>query len=294
MLYDGSTTSTVGLKNKYLGSLLAMAKESGVALEVGRDRPDAFKEVGSTALSSEQSLRFNGTAFGVVVPWMMTYRPAGVSLRLVPLSRKGGICLYGDYVSRSMYAGEHWELNEHPLLNGAPGFQPLGSSRISTAQSTPALRTETQGPCETLPTGYLLYVSAVTDNAYQMYSAGLDSYKSGLAQLLSKAFPSSSGCEMGGSQICDLGVALAPAQNESDPMMLSYSHLYVPSNRLAEVVSFAMDNHIAAKVYYDVDLRLVPVRPGNSCLEEGYVQDTFKTGPDWRLNGNALTAARLE
>jgi len=304
VLYNSANAASKSAKQAFWGSLTAMIQHSGVTVQLGEDRPEAYREASSTALSSEHALLFEGSDFNTIVPWAMLHRPAHVDLRLVPLSDPvatlplgPGACLYGDYMSRAMYAGAHWELNEAPIENGAPGFKPLGSAAIKVGTSTESLAQSTIAPnesvgCQTAPkAGFLLYMSAVSDNGYQMYSAGLDDYQSGLAQGFQKAFPSQDGCEAGGTEVCGLGVSLTPYNNGTDPMILSYSHAYIPSAKLAEVVSWAMDNHIAAKVYYDVDLRLVPLGE-SACLEENYVQQALKTGPDWRLNTAAFQKAR--
>jgi len=291
LLYDPSSKTARQAKARFLAGLISVTTERGVHVSVGKDRPDAWLDRTSTALSGEQSLLVDATGFAALVPWAVTHRPAeGVDFRLIPLSLAGGKCRHGDYVSRAMYAGSHWEINEAPLQNNATGFLPLGAAPTDH----PAQGATSAAPAGE-PQGFLLYMMAVNDNGYQMYSAGLDTYKAGMAQLFTKRFPEALNCTLSaaelrakpvrGSELCQLGVSLLPFDDGRDPMLQSYSHVYVPTTRLAEVVSWAMDTHTAARVYYDVDLRLVPLT-GN--LERDYRQFALKTGPDWRLNGDAL------
>ena len=139
-------------------------------------------------------------------------------------------------------------------------------------------------------------MSATHDNGYQMFAAGLDSYQSGLAQLFSKKFPHATNCSMTATQLrrsepkprtglCHLGVSLLPWSDGTEPLLQSYNHVFVPPVELVKIISWAMDSHTAAKVYYDVDLRLVPLTGDASA---NYLVHSFKTGPDWRLNGAAL------
>ena len=82
-----------------------------------------------------------------------------------------------------------------------------------------------------------------------------------------------------------MGINTSPYHENSNPLLLSYSAVYVPANAMAEMLSWAMDNRIAAKVYYDVELRLVPL---TGCALTDYTQNSLKAGTDWRLNTAAL------
>merc|ERR1711907_654825 len=97
--------------------------------------------------------------------------------------------------------------------------------------------------CSFPPAAYVLYMMSVTDNGYQMYAAGLDSYKQGMTQAFQSAFPKASTCESQypavepnyGDSVCFMGSHISPEHNNSDPMLLSYSAVYVPASALASV-----------------------------------------------------------
>jgi len=289
MFYDASNGSAASAQASFVKGLQATAAAAKAQIEVGAANAKAYLDERSVALTSEQVVTFGAAAFDVVAPWVMVHRPPAVDIRLVPLSSKGDTCRYTDYVSRAMYGGQHWEINEYPVSQA--GFAPITAPAAPLGASS-ALQ---NGGCLYPPSGYVLYMAAVNDNGYQMYSAGLDSYASGLTQAFATAFPNASSCSSGAtsgapiepsySVLCSMGSTLEPFTDDADPMMLSYTAVYVPPAELAAVMSWAMDNHIAAKVYYDVDLRLVPL---TGCPMQDYAQSALKTGPDWRINVAAL------
>eukprot|EP00966_Prymnesium_polylepis_P201738 4674538-Prymnesium_polylepis.2 len=265
----------------------------------------------------------------------MIQRPRGkaVDLLLVPLSSGGAKCRHTDYVSRSMYAGEHWEINTRPLkttdadaVSAAARESTTLVPRVLVDEEPPRaahahedesgeldgvrqhvsrtvvwpllrrINTEMVVPvprrasgCAFPPAAYVLYMLSVHSNAYQMYAAGLDSYKSGMTQAFAAAFPDASTCDSQyptvepsyGSELCFMGSYLTPYDEASDPMELSYSAVYVPASQLTAVASWAMDNRVAGKRWYDVDLRLVPL---TGCSKDDFIENALKAG-DTGLTG---------
>ena len=138
-----------------------------------------------------------------------------------------------------MYAGRHKSTST--AAGRCPRFQPLGVDAVAH-HAARGVNAAASGP-----EGFLLYMTAVNDNGYQMYAAGLDEYHSGMAQMFLTRFPNVPNCTStvaelraepkSGGALCHLGTSLLPYSDGKDPMLQSYSHVYVPTSRLAEVVS---------------------------------------------------------
>ena len=129
-----------------------------------------------------------------MVPFALTHRPddAGVSLRLVPISspstsspgrQPDAKCRYGDTVSRAMYAGDAWQLNEHALTAPRPQGQPndWGGSAMGPPDSVlqqKALDGQQGGAgaelreggekCTYPPAAWTLYMMSASGNGYQV------------------------------------------------------------------------------------------------------------------------------
>merc|ERR1712166_109640 len=301
VFYNAAASASVLAKNNFVKGLESYASSSGVQAQVGDTKPAAYADAASIALTSEQVVEFKGDSVEPLLPWILVHRPAaGVDIRLAPLSSGGQKCRYTDYVSRAMYAGEHWEINEHAV--NSTTFNPL-SAAADIQLSSPIVgagddlidaelvEAVADSNCEFPPKAYILYMMSAAPNGYQMYAAGLDSYASGMTQnFLSKYNPvnCSSQYEVEpdyGDKVCYMGINTSPYHENSNPLLLSYSAVYVSATAMAEILSWAMDNRIAAKVYYDVELRLVPL---TGCALTDYTQNSLKAGTDWRLNTAAL------
>lgn len=248
----------------------------------------------------------NGSVIGTLLPLVLKSRPVGVSvdLLLAPLSSGGGKCRYTDYMSRAMFVGERWEINEYAVQQ--LDFDPMSAGM--ELQETMASKSKAANPgltplshgslCTWPPVAYLLYMMATKDNGYQMYSAGLDNYKSGMLQAFQAKFPEAASCnssaemltesnslEPSFASLCIVKTVVSPFMDTSDPLMQSYSMVYVPSPNVTRVLSWAMDNRVAGKFGYDVDIRLVPL---TGCPSSDFQESALKAGPDWRLNDLAL------
>jgi hypothetical protein len=219
--------------------------------------------------------------------------PSKMTLYLIPDSG----CPLQYLTWGAIYAGTRWCFNNHALLgddnreykNANDGARKQSMiPKMRSSKSLPARDFRKEAPF-IAPDAFVLYAKHAPNNKWQeeaveTFLENFSTYFDVSREQCVDQYPENVEPDYL-STLCMMQEVKQPYKEDADPAIVSYGAIYVPFDRLAEVLTWALANRGALASGYDVDIQLVPL---NGSPSEDFTTKSMYAGTAWRSNEDAL------
>lgn len=289
VLYDPDDTTAANNAAAFARNMLDHGAHAGTS-----DRT-AYQKKTSPFVSAQVELLIPVGNLGDALPAALYYRSQqklgnDLDLKLVPDTG----CPYGDYVTRSFYAGNKWKVNKYALSKHAS----LVESGVATRRKLKAHSSRRVllagrpelGICQLPPPQWRLYILRAPNNNWAMdaMTKFQDAFREAFSTILD---PDCSTTNLPnpepvwGFMFCMLPVDKIPYMEKTSAMTTSGFSIYMPANKLEEVLSWVMIHKSGVASGYELDALLVPL---SGCETNDYLRWSLRAGATWPVNKSAL------